>query len=306
MSGVRIEVRVAATELELWREAALVAGVSVSELVRGGVNRSLASVEARWLVDGPEGESWREVFLNGLRRGLSVAAACREAGVSRALVYRERTRSGEFGVAWELALEEAEEMLADNLHGPPLLPRSLRSPSIRYGPGTQPECGGVRCRRARLQVRLTSRELEEWRAAAAAIGVSVSGLVRRLVRGAVVNPGGWERRTGSWRPAFIAALRQSGYVADACRIAGVSRTLAYRERGRSRAFAAAWEVAATNADERIEVLLWQRAMLGVPVAKRKVRRHSDGTQTTTVTEYRRYSTWALMELLRRRDPRYRS
>jgi hypothetical protein len=298
----------ATKEVGTWRAVASAAGVSVSEFVRDRVNQSLMSVEKRTGVR-PEGGSWREVFLAGLECGRSAAAASREAGVSRTLVYRERPRSREFAVAWELALEEAEDMLADSLHESALTPLPGRSSSIRYPAGTPPQRGGVRSRQSRLQLRLERSDAEAWQKAAAAAGVSLSGLVRRLVRGVVVNPGGLERRPGSWRPAFIAALRQSGHVTDACRIAGVSPHIAYSERARSPAFRFAWHMAKEVAADRIHALLWQHGVEGVLVVQRTVRtkknRDGTGTETVTVTERRRHSRWALMELLRRRDPRYR-
>lgn len=295
-------------EAGTWRADASAAGVSVSELVRDRVNQSLMSVKKRTGVR-PEGGSWREVFLCGLECGLSAAAASRVAGVSRTWVYRERLRSREFSVAWELALEEAEDMLADSLHESALTPLPGRSLSIRYPAGTRPKRGGVRSRQARLQLRLESSDLEAWQSAAAAAGISLSGLVRRLVRGVVVNPGRLERRPGSWRSPFIAALRQSGHVTDACRIAGVSQHRAYSERARSPAFGFAWDMAKEVAADRIIALLWQHGVEGVPVVQRTVRtkKNRDGTETetVTVTERRRYSQRALMELMRRLDRRYR-
>ncbi len=250
-----------------WRAAASAAGVSVSEFVRDRVNRSLMWFEEGTGAVGPEGGSRREIFLAGLECGLSVAAACREAGVSRTLMYRERSRSREFAIAWELAHEEAEDMLAESLHGSALTLLPGRSSSIRYPAGTPPQLGGVRSRQARLQVRLASTDLEAWQKAAAAAGISLSGLVRRLISGGVVNPGRLERRPGSWRRPFIAALRQSGHITDACRIAGVSQHIAYSERARSPAFGFAWDMANEGAADRIIALLWQHGVEGVPVVQ---------------------------------------
>jgi hypothetical protein len=46
-----------------------------------------------------------------------------------------------------------------------------------------------------------------------------------------------------WREVLLEALRVGFSVTDSCRAADVSRTLAYRERGRSREFRSAWKLA---------------------------------------------------------------
>ena len=117
---MRVEVRLTPGELERWRAQAMAAGVSVSELVRARLTEALAGRAPAWNDDlDPalaRSSGWRKAFLEGLRCGRSVAAACRFAGVSRALVYRERAASREFAVAWELALQKAEQGLASALH----------------------------------------------------------------------------------------------------------------------------------------------------------------------------------------------
>ena len=55
----------------------------------------------------PARKAWWPVFLGVLRRTSNVSSACREAGVSRELAYRDRRSFPEFAVAWEAAEEEA-------------------------------------------------------------------------------------------------------------------------------------------------------------------------------------------------------
>ena len=118
--GVRVEVRLTPGELERWRALAGAAGVSVSELVRARLTEALTGRTPCWFdgLDAALGDAsgWREKFLCGLEWGRSVSAASRLAGVSRALVYRERAASREFAVSWELALQQAEQALASGLH----------------------------------------------------------------------------------------------------------------------------------------------------------------------------------------------
>jgi len=54
-------------------------------------------------------------FLDGLRRGLSVAAAARQAGFSRWGIYRVRANDAAFAAAWEDALAEGTDLLEDEL-----------------------------------------------------------------------------------------------------------------------------------------------------------------------------------------------
>jgi len=63
---------------------------------------------------------------------------------------------------------------------------------------------------------------------------------------------------------FIETLGQTGCVRDACRVAGVSTTTAYRARSRLGAgFARQWEAALAMASSSLEVLAWERAVLGI-------------------------------------------
>jgi hypothetical protein len=300
---LRLEVRLGTAELEAWRLAAVAAGLSVSELVRGRVNPALPAGSLRWRPGTADGDPWREVFLEALRSGRSVVGACRAAGVSRTLVYRERARSREFAISWELAQERAEHQLSDRLLGTPLIPRYPLGPAATtIDAGTQMTVGAAPARRDRLQIRLKPEELEAWRAAAAELGVGVSELVRRLVNGSVRVPAVGERAVRSWRPLFVEALRRSGSVAAACRASGVSRTLAYSERDLSPEFASSWEAAAGEAEDRLIALLYRWGVTGIPVVSRKVTTKANGEVVTVVRESRRISAWALIELMRRVNP----
>lgn len=44
----------------------------------------------------------------------------------------------------------------------------------------------------------------------------------------------------NWRPRFLAALESEGTVSAACKLAGIDRSTAYRERQRDEDFAVAW------------------------------------------------------------------
>jgi hypothetical protein len=289
-------------ELARWRAQAVAAGVSVSELVRGRVQRALAGRAPR-RIDGldaalAQAGGWREAFLAGLGCGRSVSAACRLAGVSRGLVYRERAASREFGVAWELALQGAEQGLVSALHEEQgVVSRSLRRAPLPL-PAELGVAGRVR-RSARLQLRLRCSELQEWQAVAARLGVGVSELVRRLVEGPGSAGAAALRRPCSWRGVFVEALRRSGSVAAACRVAGVSRTLVYRERRQSPSFASSWSLAEEEAEERLTGFLWLWGMVGIPRVKRTVTRFADGSVREVTVEWVDRSNWALYELLRR-------
>jgi hypothetical protein len=152
-----------------------------------------------------------------------------------------------------------------------------------------------------LQLRLRRAELQEWQVAAARLGVGVSELVRRLVEGPGSAGAAALRRPRSWRGVFVEALRRSGSVAAACRAAGVSRTLVYRERRQSPSFASCWEHAVEDAEVRLLDLLWLRGMVGIPRVKRTVTRWADGSEVEVRTEWTDLSTRALIEWLRRSD-----
>jgi hypothetical protein len=102
----------------------------------------------------------------------------------------------------------------------------------------------------------------------------------------------------------VTALRETGSVAAACRLAGVSRTFVYRERALLPAFAEAWQTAARVAEDRVQYSLFQLGVVGVPVVKTRTKRTPRGVEVVR-TEYRRYSDRVLIELLCRRDPAWR-
>ena len=189
----------ATKEVGAWRAAASAAGVSVSEFVRDQVNQSLMSVRKEPRLGQRGSRGGKKFFSAGWglsnRRRLSQGDTIADVGVSRAV-------SGHGCVqrlpgSWRLRRRRACSLTAS--HESALKPLSGRPLSIRYPAGTRPRRGGVRSRQARLQLRLESSDLEAWQRAAAAAGVSLSGLVRRLMSGVVVNPGRFEQRPGSWR-----------------------------------------------------------------------------------------------------------
>lgn len=70
---------------------------------------------------------------------------------------------------------------------------------------------------------------------------------------------GW---TAQRRTTFLAALRQSGCVRDACRVADISSTSAYRLRGQDAGFAARWDTALANAKRGLIAVAHERAVVG--------------------------------------------
>ena len=71
-------------------------------------------------------------------------------------------------------------------------------------------------------------------------------------------------RDGSWRPAFLKALREQANISHACRAARISRNTASAHRERSAAFRAQWDNALKEAVEKDELLLSTYAGKGVP------------------------------------------
>jgi hypothetical protein len=246
---------------------------------------------------------WRERFLIGLEHGFPVAVACRAAGISRRLVYRERRRSREFAIGWELAVEAAEAEASSRLH-----PETARLVDWQRLRAERARCSASSDRvgrfERRLRIRVSDAELAAWQTAARAAGLSVSELVRRFA--APTHNGGWSRAAPltSWRTQFIRSLRASGNVASACRHTNVSRANAYKERERSPAFALAWECARDELEDEWCALNWKLAM-GVPTVSRTVRQKADGTQTVTVRISERPSVAAMMRLLKHFRPEYR-
>jgi hypothetical protein len=54
---------------------------------------------------------WTEQFLVGLRNSANVRLACQKAGIDRPTAYRLRERSKTFAAQWDVALEEAIDIL---------------------------------------------------------------------------------------------------------------------------------------------------------------------------------------------------
>lgn len=106
------------------------------------------------------------------------------------------------------------------------------------------------------------------------------------------------RRSGpkrhDWRPHFLDALRDTGIVTDACRVAGVARSTAYEERQRNEEFALAWHDIEEETTERMEREARRRAAEGVekPVFQ--------GGQE--VGRIREYSDTLLIFMLKARRP----
>jgi hypothetical protein len=64
----------------------------------------------------PDGAGeWREVFLAALQTLPNVRTACRKAGISRALAYKERTRSSDFADQWSEALQDGIDVIEATL-----------------------------------------------------------------------------------------------------------------------------------------------------------------------------------------------
>ncbi len=62
---------------------------------------------------------------------------------------------------------------------------------------------------------------------------------------------------------FLKALRKTGTVMDACRVARISSTTAYRTKRRLPRFASLWDSALDMAGSEIETLAWQRGVEGI-------------------------------------------
>jgi hypothetical protein len=70
---------------------------------------------------------------------------------------------------------------------------------------------------------------------------------------------GW---TEARKKTFLAVLRESGCVRDACRVAGMSTTSAYRLRRHDPEMAAQWEEAQANAQRGLVAVAHQHAVVG--------------------------------------------
>jgi len=67
------------------------------------------------------------------------------------------------------------------------------------------------------------------------------------------------------RKAFLAGLQQTGCVDDACRMARISDTTAYRTREKLPDFARAWNAALARAKMPLRALAWERATTGAEI-----------------------------------------
>ena len=114
------------------------------------------------------------------------------------------------------------------------------------------------------------------------------------------NPAVPRQRHDGWTPArqqaFVAALAESGCVADACRRIGVSRESAYKLRRRYDAtdFRLSWDAALDYAVQQLSDSALSRAIHGVPVPH-----FYKGEQ---IGEHRKYNESLTMFILRYRDP----
>ncbi|HXS24432.1 MAG TPA: hypothetical protein VN719_09395 [Gemmatimonadales bacterium] len=61
-------------------------------------------------------EKWTENFLAALQLSPNVAAACREAGISRQAAYERRKADQEFSRAWDDAIEESTDELVGEMY----------------------------------------------------------------------------------------------------------------------------------------------------------------------------------------------
>lgn len=66
----------------------------------------------------------------------------------------------------------------------------------------------------------------------------------------------------TWQPAFLAALEQTGIIADACKLAGVDRSSVWRCRQSDESFAKAFDEAMEAAIDTLEREARRRAVEG--------------------------------------------
>lgn len=72
------------------------------------------------------------------------------------------------------------------------------------------------------------------------------------------------QRARDWRPAFLAAFRNSANVRAACQAAGIERSTAYKARKREPVFGEAWADAEEEALDLIEAKAMRIALDGDP------------------------------------------
>jgi hypothetical protein len=66
-----------------------------------------------------------------------------------------------------------------------------------------------------------------------------------------------------WKPKFLAALRESGIVFSACKVARIDRREAYRAKDADTAFASQWDEAIADATDALEAEAIRRGEKGV-------------------------------------------
>ena len=80
------------------------------------------------------------------------------------------------------------------------------------------------------------------------------------------HPKAYRQRQDGWTPErvqlFLACLGHTGCVRDACRVADISSTSAYRHRRRFPDFAAAWEKALDRSQQGLVAVAYKRAIEG--------------------------------------------
>lgn len=64
----------------------------------------------------------------------------------------------------------------------------------------------------------------------------------------------------TWRPAFLAALRETGNIRASCRVAGIDRRAVMRAYKSSLEFHAEWEKAMEEATDALEIIARRRAV----------------------------------------------
>ncbi|MEI6731137.1 MAG: hypothetical protein WCK90_00500 [archaeon] len=109
-----------------------------------------------------------------------------------------------------------------------------------------------------------------------------------------------------WRKLFIKALNKNPSVVMACEAANISRSVAYRDKGRSAVFRAQWETAQRESAERLESTAWKIGMRTSDKVVRRIRTDpKTGEQIVTEESWKVYPT-VLATLLRSHLPeRYR-
>lgn len=101
-------------------------------------------------------------------------------------------------------------------------------------------------------------------------------------------------RTVKARAAFIAAIRETCNIAEACRRAGIGRSSVYEWRDDDESFAAEWDEAVDDAIDSLEAEAWRRGVQGVDMPV---------THKGEITDwYRGYSDRMLEVLLKGHRP----